>query len=123
MKFTETGNSERFSIRAYAAGRIQVGGAIYRGSLIVTPRQVLPDWPPAHIDALTAEHLDAVVALAPEVLLLGTGTTQIFPDPALYAALLARRIGLEVMDTRAACRTYNILLAEDRWVVAALIMI
>jgi len=123
MKFTEAGTSGGLLIRAYAPGRIQVGDTVYRSSLIVTPRQVLPDWPPASVAALNADHLATVSALTPEILLLGTGPTQVFPDPALYAALLTRRIGLEIMDTRAACRTYNILMAEDRWVVAALIMI
>jgi uncharacterized protein len=71
---------------------------------------------------LEAADLEPVVALAPEVLLIGTGVRQVFPAAAVFAALHARRIGFEVMDTGAACRTYNVLVAEDRRVAAALLI-
>ena len=73
-------------------------------------------------DALTEADFAALLAQQPEIVLLGTGRTQRFPHPRLSAALAAAHVGLEVMDTRAACRTYNILLGEGRRVVAAVIL-
>ena len=71
---------------------------------------------------MTLKHLDALIAIEPEtrIIVLGTGETQVFPDPALYFAVIGRGIGFEVMDTGAACRTYNILISEGRRVVAGL---
>lgn len=123
MRVAEVKGYDGALIRAYGPGHIQVGDIVYHRSLIITRQHVLADWPPTSAATLTQDHLARVAALTPEIVLLGTGSTQIFPDPKLYANLLTQRIGLEIMDTRAACRTYNILLAEDRQVVAALIMI
>jgi uncharacterized protein len=89
-------------------------------SFIVSPRHLLRDWPPAHVDELQAEHLDAIIELQPELVLLGTGPRLSFPSPKLLAELHRQRIGIEVMDTAAACRTYNILMTEGRFVVAGL---
>ncbi|MCF6339087.1 MAG: Mth938-like domain-containing protein [Gammaproteobacteria bacterium] len=91
------------------------------GSFIVSPRHLLRDWPPASISDLQAEHFEAIIELQPELVLLGTGTQLTFPPPQLLAALHRQRVGVEVMDTAAACRTYNILMAEGRFVVAGLI--
>lgn len=91
------------------------------GSFIVSPRHLLRDWAPTNIDSLSAEHLNAIIELQPELVLLGTGPRLIFPSPAILADLHRQRIGIEVMDTAAACRTYNILMAEGRFVVAGLI--
>jgi uncharacterized protein len=74
------------------------------------------------IEDLEVEHLQAVLALEPQIILLGTGERQVFPAPAIAAAVQAAGIGLEVMDTRAACRTYNVLVQEGRRVAAALIV-
>jgi len=74
------------------------------------------------VDELTASDLEPVLALRPEVLLLGSGPRQVFPAPELLAQLYAARIGFEVMDTGAACRTYNVLVGEGRAVAAALII-
>lgn len=111
------------TIRGYAHGRIQVNAATYNQSLIVTPGQIVADWPPQSLDELTSDHLTQVAALGPEIVLLGTGEVQRFPHPALLASLMRARIGVEVMDTPAACRTYNIIMAEGRAVAAALFMI
>ncbi len=89
-------------------------------SFIVSPRHLLRDWPPASISELQAEHLDAIIELQPELVLLGTGTRLTFPPPQILAALHRQRIGVEIMDTAAACRTYNILMTEGRFVVAGL---
>jgi len=89
-------------------------------SFIVSPRHLLRDWPPASISELQAEHLDAIIELQPELVLLGTGTRLTFPPPQILASLHRQRIGVEIMGTAAACRTYNILMAEGRFVVAGL---
>ncbi|HLW75170.1 MAG TPA: Mth938-like domain-containing protein [Gammaproteobacteria bacterium] len=110
-------------IRAYAPGRINVSETLITRSFILAPDRVVADWPPQRFDDLLLEHLEAALALEPEILIIGTGAEQRFLGAELMAALSRRGIGLEVMDTAAACRTYNVLLSEDRKVVAALFMI
>ncbi len=109
-------------IRACTQDSITIGETRYTASLIVGNEVLQPEWPPAGIDGLQEQHLDAIAAMEPEVVLLGTGETQQFPHPALLQPLHRQRIGVEVMTTPAACRTFNILLAEDRRVVAALMI-
>ena len=110
-------------IRAYAPGRINVSDVMLTKSFILAPDRVLEDWPPQRFEDLKAAHLEAALALEPEILIIGTGATQRFLPGNLLAELSIKGIGVEVMDTAAACRTYNILLSEDRKVVAALLMI
>lgn len=121
MKFSELETDAGPLIEAYEPGQLRIQGQHYRGSLAVTPGRVLSDWGPTGFDALEPAHFEAIAALEPQVVVLGTGDRQRFPDPALYAVLLTQGIGLEIMDTGAACRTYNILAGEGRRVVAALI--
>jgi uncharacterized protein len=99
-----------------------VNGARLTAGALVAARDLVPGWGPPSIDRLEVAHVEAIVALAPEIVLLGTGRAFRFPHPALLAPLHAARVGVEVMDTKAACRTYNILLAEGRRVVAAVIV-
>jgi uncharacterized protein len=110
-------------IRAYAPGRINVSETLLTRSFILAPDRVVDDWPPQRFEELELEHLDAALALEPEILLIGTGASQHFLAAEMLAALSRHGIGLEVMDTASACRTYNVLLSEDRKVVAALFMI
>ena len=91
-------------------------------SLIVTPDKIIPDWPPRHIEDVTADHFAAIAALSPEVVILGTGQRLCFPHPQVTQSLTKNGIGVEVMDTAAACRTFNVLVGEDRMVAAALII-
>lgn len=91
-------------------------------SLLVTPNQILDDWQVTDFNALQPHHFEAFIAQQPEIALLGTGALLRFPHPRLSAALTNAGIGLEVMDTKAACRTYNILVAEGRRVVVGLIL-
>jgi uncharacterized protein len=86
------------------------------------PDRIAEDWNVESLDLLAREDIKALVSLKPELVLLGTGDTLRFPDPRLLEDLMAARIGAEVMDTRAACRTYNILAEEGRNVAAALII-
>jgi uncharacterized protein len=110
-------------IRRYAPGHITINEQVYAGSLIVTPQQIIADWPPVAFTDLLAGHFETIVALQPEVVILGTGARLQFPAAALVRSLVEANIGLEVMDTGAACRTYNILMSDGRRVAAALLMI
>ena len=109
-------------IAAVGADWIRIGETEYRQNLIVTPDAVQLDWAPAGFAALTEAAFAALLQHKPELVLLGTGATQKFPHPRLFQALTHARVGVEVMNTRAACRTFNILIAEDRRAVAALIL-
>ena len=106
----------------YGAGYVEVNRTRYSASLVVAADRVVTDWPLANVNEIGADHFAAILDLKPEILLLGTGATFVFPEPARLAPLRNARIGVEVMDTMAACRTYNILLGEGRNVVAALIV-
>ena len=109
------------AITAYGPGFVTINAQTYRHSLIVGHDRLLPDWPVAKPEDLSSEHL-AGLDQGCDVVLLGTGAKQRFPPRGILQPLLAKRIGVEIMDTAAACRTYNILLAEGRAVVAALII-
>jgi uncharacterized protein len=87
---------------------------------VVTPERILRDWRPRSVEELEARDLEALVALGAEIVLIGTGAVQRFPAPEVLAPLRGRRIGVEVMDTAAACRTYNILVAEGRSAAAVI---
>lgn len=126
MRFAEFDTDAGPLIEAYEPDRVQINGRQYTGGVLVGCELLLAGWGPGDAAALTPEHLapllDLAPAQAPQVVLLGTGARQQFPDPAVYAALLERGIGVEVMDTGAACRTYNIIAGEGRRVVAALLL-
>jgi uncharacterized protein len=122
MKFNLDRAGGAHVVRAYAPGHIRIGDRDIATSVIVTAAELIEPWRPRRIAELEAADLEPVVALAPDVLLIGTGARQVFPAPALFAALHAARIGFEVMDTGAACRTYNVLVAEERRVAAALLI-
>ena len=104
----------------YGDGYVMVNGTRHEANLIVLPERIEP-WPVAAFDALAEEHFALLAALKPEVVLLGTGSRLRFPHPRLTVALARARIGLEVMDLKAACRTFNILVAEERKVAVALL--
>jgi uncharacterized protein len=93
----------------------------FEGGLLVPWKGDVLAWPAPGTAALTAEHFEAVLALRPELVIFGSGARLRFISPALYRGLIAARIGLETMDTAAACRTYNVLASEGRSVVAALL--
>jgi uncharacterized protein len=106
----------------YGEGYVEVNRKRHAASLVVSGDRLVTDWPARSVDELTADHLAAIVELKPEIVLLGTGASFRFPEPARLATLHKAGLGVEVMDTPAACRTYNILLGEGRNVVAALIL-
>lgn len=109
-------------LTAYDMGYVAINGVRHEKSLIVLPGQVITEWQPVAPDAMTAEHFGALAGLELEILLLGTGPRLRFPSPRLIHAMAQRGIGLETMDTFAACRTYNILAGEGRKVAAALMI-
>ena len=120
MKFqlanTEGGNT----ITAYGPGYVDVRGKRHESSLVVTAETVHALAGIA-VDTLSAEHFAWLASLAPEIVLLGTGSRLRFPHPSLTRALIDAQIGLEVMDLGAACRTYNLLMGEGRRVVVVLL--
>lgn len=122
MKLTDESRAATNAVRSYTPGALRVGEASYTRSCLLAADSVVADWPPQSIDELRSEHLDAVLALKPEVVILGTGPRQQFPPATLMSKVLSRGVGFEVMDTGAACRTFNILIAEDRRAVAALFL-
>jgi len=107
---------------AHGAGHVMVNGERFERSIVVLPEAVRDDWVVSGFDGLDESHFDYFLVLKPDVLLLGTGVTQRFPHPRLYRALTDAGIGVECMDTPAACRTYNILVAESRKVIAAILL-
>ena len=112
----------RNTFTGYGPGYVEVNKRRYFSSLLVSAARLVTDWPAASVDELTADHLAAILELKPEIAVIGSGAAFKFPDAARLAPLHQARIGVEVMDTTAACRTYNILLAEGRNVVAAVIV-
>lgn len=122
MKFERDSAEGRNTFTGYGPGYVEVNRKRYSSSLVVSAERVIVDWPAESVAALSADHLAAIIELKPEIAILGSGATFRFPEPARLAPLHAARIGVEVMDTQAACRTYNILLGEGRNVVAALIV-
>ena len=110
-------------LRGADGRRARVNDRVLERSFALAPDRLIEDWAaPATAAALEPAHLDALLALAPELLVLGTGQRQVFPSPAVMAACLTRGIGIEVMDNAAAARTYNVLAGEGRKVVVALLL-
>ncbi|HHO68041.1 MAG TPA: hypothetical protein ENK12_03320, partial [Gammaproteobacteria bacterium] len=122
MHFARDDFNSELLVRAWSPGELRVGDRRYRRNLVLTTERVIEDWAPQCFEDLDAACLDALAELEPEVVLIGTGETLRFPAPACTAGLLSRGVGVEVMDTGAACRTFNILLSEGRRVVAALLL-
>ncbi len=122
MKFTLESTSQVNLIRGYSSQEIRVGEQRLHASCIVAADALITDWAPSSFAELMPEHLEPVLALEPEVVLLGTGPTQRFPPAAIRSALASRGVGLEVMDLGAACRTFNVLVQEERRVAAGLFL-
>ena len=116
-------SQSRNRIKSYSAGCVVISDKVFSSSLILSADTIINDRLPDNITQLKLDDLDQMIALDPEVVLLGTGAVIHFPEPAITAFFNSRKIGFEVMDTGAACRAFNILMAEDRRVVAALFMI
>lgn len=122
MKFTLEGSSRANLIRGYSSQGIRIGDQHLTTSCIVSADILIADWEPRSFTELQPAHLERILTLQPEVVLLGTGPTQRFPPAPIRAALTARGVGLEIMDLGAACRTFNILVQEERRVAAGLFL-
>lgn len=101
---------------------VVIGDELYHASIILTRNRVIDTWHVSNIATMTPAHVDPLVELKPDVVLLGTGTRQTFPSQAVLAAFLRRGIGVEVMDNAAAARTWDILAGEGRNVVACFVL-
>ena len=121
MKF-HLSTAEGNMFTGHGADYVRLGVVEYRDNVLVTPERIVTGWTAGGFDTLTEADFAALAELKPEVVLLGTGASLRFPHPRLTRALTDAGIGVEVMDTPAACRTFNILAAEGRRVVAAVIL-
>lgn len=109
-------------IDAYGAGWLRVGERLFEHSIALSRDTIVEDWRVDDLAGLTGEHFQRLAELEPELVLLGTGERLAFPPTEITLPLIERGIGLEVMDTAAACRTYNLLVGDGRGVMAALIL-
>lgn len=122
MKLHATSTQQYQTVTGYDDSGVEINAVRYAHSLVVMPEVAPAAWPVASFDALTKEDFAQIEAAEPDVVILGTGARQRFIHPKLVAGLAARRVGVETMDNQAACRTYNILMAEGRKVALALIL-
>lgn len=122
MLMTEDSGIGDYHIRAYDSNSVTINETKYTRSVIVSPYKLITDWQPQSLDDLKVEHLTAVLALKPEIVILGTGKKFILPSKNQLTPFHQKRIGIEYMDTGAACRTYTALMSEGRKVVAALLI-
>jgi uncharacterized protein len=122
MRFAQDSTSGINVIRAYGNGELRVNENVYRGAIILSAATVIADASIQNLDDLITLGLPRTLALEPELVLLGTGARQIFPAASFGAQFLRAGIGFEVMDTSAACRTFNVLVGEQRRVAAMLLV-
>jgi uncharacterized protein len=121
MPLAEDIISAAYSIQAYDSSQITINGQGYRDSLVLTPTTLIHPWPVRSIADLNEQVCQDIFAQQPDVVLLGTGDRQIFPDISIIGLFAKQGLGLEVMNTGALCRTFNILVAEGRQATAAII--
>ena len=121
MKLHRDSTDGHYSFTGYGDDYVAINGKNHQGNLVLLPRRLIQDWTDATFDSLTQADFDFLAELKMEIMILGTGARQRFPHPQLLQGLMRAGIGLEVMNTQAACRTYNILVAEGRSVGCALL--
>ncbi len=122
MRFTQDSSSNVNVIRGYGRGELRINDEVFHAAVIVTAAAKRSVPALTDVAGLTHEHAAHILEHEPEVVLLGTGQRQVFPPPGFGARFLQAGIGFEVMDTGAACRTYNVLVTEQRRVVALLMV-
>jgi uncharacterized protein len=122
MKLHSQDNQQYQTVTGYDQGGVEINAKRYDYSVLVMPETPPRPWPVTRFEDLTEEHFAAIEQDQPDVVILGTGERQRFIHPKLIKALSARRVGVESMDSHAACRTYNILMGEGRKVTLALII-
>ena len=122
MKFHLDTAPDANHFTGYGAGYVSVNHQRFETSVVVTPGKEVASWNVAGFESLTAQDFEKLLELNPEIVIFGSGDKLRFPHRELTRAFASRSVGFEVMDTKAACRTYNILVAEGRQVVAALLL-
>ncbi|MBU3606254.1 Mth938-like domain-containing protein [Polynucleobacter sp. MWH-Creno-3A4] len=122
MKLQSDPYSGANTITGYGDGYVEINRTPYAHAVLLSSDGAINEWPVQSFDTLEADHFAQMVVLKPELILLGTGRKQRFPKPELLKALISAKIGFEIMDSQAACRTYNILVGEGRQVLLALIV-
>jgi uncharacterized protein len=120
MKLHLADTRSRNTLTGYGPGYLAVNGIRYDSALIITPDALPQPWPVTRAADLGPEAVAQILSTAPEIILIGTGPAQVFPSPAQLRPLIEARVGLEIMNTPAACRTYNVLMGEGRRVTAAM---
>jgi uncharacterized protein len=121
MKLTLDANQAVNLIRSYSNGAVRVGERLLQRSCIITPETIIEDWRPASLEDLTENDLQPLLAAKPSLVLLGTGATHRFAPAPIRGVFVKNGVGLETMDLGAACRTFNVLVQEQRRVCAALL--
>lgn len=121
MKFSEDTAANRQLINSYDSTSIHINEQRYSHSLLLSHMTLAPDWPVSDIQQLNNETLRPVLELEPEVIIIGTGEQICFPSPEQYSSVIQKGIGIEFMTTGAACRTYNLLVSENRKVILGII--
>jgi len=110
------------TIRAFEPGRIKINDQFYDSSLLVTAEKIHKNWTVKKPEELTLERLQELLNHQPEIIIIGSGLQHHFLDPVLTLTATQQGVGIEIMTTEAACHTYNILIGEDRDVLAALMV-
>ncbi len=122
MKFNEESSTNSHIIQSYNDSEIIIDGKVFSSSFIISKNTLIESWPVADISQLESDHLKAILDMRPEVILIGTGQKLVFPSPQSYVSVINQGMGIEFMDSGAACRTYNVLVSEGRNVVTAIIL-
>lgn len=122
MHFAAEDCQSELLVRAFQPGKIHVGVNQYTNSVIIHSGQPVENWRPQQFEVLCREDFECLLPLQSEVILFGSGNTLRFPHPSITSCVLEASTGLEIMDTAAACRTFNILLSEGRSVIAVLLL-
>lgn len=122
MEIALDSTADKYLVRSYQPGKITINNITYTENLILTPQTIISPWLAKSLDHLSNEHIELILKLNPSVVIFGSGSEMVLPIPSLMHLFQAKNIGIEIMNTHAACRTYNVLVSEDRAVVAAMIL-
>jgi len=122
MEFDLEDQSTLHRFQSFEGEAVTVSGRLYTTSIVISPTEILTDWPPKHVDELQIDDFQMILDLKPELAIVGTGVHQHFPSPRLFTMFMGAGVGIDFMNSRAACRTYNILAAEGRYIAAGIIV-
>ena len=122
MKLQSDPHSGANTITGYGDGYVEINRTLYSHAVLLSSDGAILEWPVTSFEKLSTGDFSQMAALKPELIIIGTGTRQRFPRPELLKTLIDAKIGFEIMDSQAACRTYNILVSEGRQVLLALIV-